>query len=57
MKKTLLALLTVAVATLGYAADVADIAKKTMEQVTPNTITFKGQDEVISYETSIFSIR
>ena len=44
MKKTLLALFTAAVATMAYAADVADVAKKTMEKVTPNTITFKGQD-------------
>ena len=44
MKKTLLALLTAAVATMAYAADVADIAKKAMEKVTPNTIAFKGQD-------------
>ncbi len=44
MKKTLLALLTAAVATMAYAADVAEVAKKTMEKVTPNTITFKGQD-------------
>ena len=44
MKKTLLALLTAAVATMAYAADVADVAKKAMEQAAPNTITFKGQD-------------
>jgi hypothetical protein len=45
MKKTFVSLLMVlGLSAAVCAVDVADVAKKAMEQVTPNTITFKGQD-------------